>query len=171
MKSIDVSKDYVLVISDALYLFDKVGNRILEMPAPLWAGLIHKNLVILKNVSKTIHVTWINLVNKSSTSYTIKIKNFPPWIIAKGEKYVVVLDFEPMGNPTFYILDKHGIAWKLRYAMAVKEIRVKNKSIYVWSFNNIYKFREKRKWMIDFPICIFPRSFDVYNNFYCSLAK
>lgn len=165
VKSIDVSKDYVLIISDALYLFDKVGNEILEMPTPLWAGLVDENLVILENANKTIHVTWIDLANKSSTSYAIKIKNFPPWIIAKGEKYVVVLDFEPGGNSTFYVLDKYGIAWKLRYAMAVKEIKVKNESIYVRSFSNIYKFKEKREWVIDFPICIFPRSFDVYNNF------
>ncbi|EHR79547.1 adenosylmethionine-8-amino-7-oxononanoate aminotransferase [Thermococcus litoralis DSM 5473] len=165
VESIDVSRDYILVISDTLRLFDMTGDPILERPTPLWAGLVDGNLVILENANKTIHVTWINLVNKSSASYAIKIKNFPPWIIAKGEKHVVVLDFEPMGNSTFYVLDKHGIAWKLRYAMAVEEIKVKNESIYVRSFSNIYKFKEKREWMIDFPICIFPRSFDVYKNF------
>ncbi|ASJ09675.1 adenosylmethionine-8-amino-7-oxononanoate aminotransferase [Thermococcus siculi] len=174
-ESIDVSENYVLVVSDTLRLLDRTGDPILERPTPLWAGLVDKNLVILEdaNVSelnegtmlKTVRVTWINPANKSSTSYAIKIKNFPPWIIAKGEKYVVVLDFEPMGNSTFYVLDKHGIARKLRGAIAVEEIKVKNESIYVRSFSNIYKFKEKREWMIDFPICIFPRTFDVYKNF------
>ncbi|WP_238981986.1 hypothetical protein [Thermococcus sp. 2319x1] len=85
-KHIDVSSDFILIISnDTLHVFDKVGNLILEEPAPLWAGVVEGGLITIEDTNSTemingiglkiLRIVWISLQNYSSESYTVKVKN------------------------------------------------------------------------------------------------
>ncbi|WP_232054706.1 adenosylmethionine-8-amino-7-oxononanoate aminotransferase [Thermococcus sp. 2319x1] len=175
-KHIDVSSDFILIISnDTLHVFDKVGNLILEEPAPLWAGVVEGGLITIEDTNSTemingiglkiLRIVWISLQNYSSESYTVKVKNLPWWLIAKGDKQIALVDLEPMGYSKLYVLGRDGILLSTNLSVYPSDILIKDSSIYVKGISVIQKFLDEQELNLKFPICNYPKSFDAHGNF------
>ena len=179
-KSIDVSNNFVLVTSnDTLYLFDNFGNLILKRGIPLWVGVIDGNLVTIEDTNSTeiingirlriLRVVWINLEEFSSKNYTIKVKNFAWWLVTKGKDRIAVVDLEPMGYSKLYLLGRDGVFLSTNLSVYPSEVLIQDDSTYVKGVSNIQKFVDGQGTLLDFPLCNYPKSFDVHGDFLAAL--
>ena len=178
--NVDVSSDFVLVTTnDTLYVFDNAGNLILKRPAPLWAGLINGNLVTIEDTNssesvdgirlKILRVVWINLKEFSSKKYTIKVKNFAWWLVTKGKDRIAVVDLEPMGYSKLYLLGREGVLLSTNLSVYPNKVLIQDGSTYVKGVSNIQKFADGRGTILNFPLCNYPKSFDVHGDFLAAL--